>query len=92
MHLRAATDALRAVGGERTDELSAALTAAYASLRAAQPDPFPAINIHVRRVRRRVWVRRVVRLVILLTVVAALAWAGWAFRHELPRLIRRGSA
>jgi DNA-directed RNA polymerase specialized sigma24 family protein len=89
VHLRAATDALRAVGGERTDELSAALTTAYANLRAAQPDPFPAINIHVRRVRRRVWVRRVVRLAVVLAVLGAIGWAGWTFREQIVRLVRQ---
>ena len=54
----------------------------------AQPDPFPAINIHVRRVRRRVWVRRLVRVLVLLVVLSALAWAGWIFRDELMRLAR----
>jgi DNA-directed RNA polymerase specialized sigma24 family protein len=86
VHLRAATDALRAVGGERADELAAKLTSAYANLRAAQPEPFPAINIYVRHVRRRVWAKRVVRTIVWAAVLSGLGWAGWYFRDDLMRL------
>ena len=90
VHLRAATDALSAVSNARIDELSAALARAYANLQVAQPDPSPTINVHVRRVRRRVWARRIFRALVLLAVLGGLSWAGWHFRDDLLRLTRRG--
>jgi DNA-directed RNA polymerase specialized sigma24 family protein len=87
-HLHAATDALDAVSAGQAATFAAALRRAYAGLQAAQPDPSPTVNIYVRRVRRRVWLRRLVGLAIAGLVVAGLVLAGWFFREELSSLLR----
>jgi DNA-directed RNA polymerase specialized sigma24 family protein len=85
-HLRAGTDALGAVTGGPIDPLATTLTRAYAGLRAAQPKPEASVRVHVRRVRRRLWIRRIVRFLVIAGVLAALGWLGWRFRAELTSL------
>jgi DNA-directed RNA polymerase specialized sigma24 family protein len=87
-HLRAATDTLAAVTGGPVEPLAERLTRAYAGLQAAQPRPEPSVRVHIRRVRRRLWLRRIVRFVVITGVCAGLGWLAWAYRSNLRELWR----
>jgi DNA-directed RNA polymerase specialized sigma24 family protein len=73
-HLSAATEALRAVSGGHLNALSEHLTRAYAALAAAQPDANPIVRVQVRRVRRRIWLKRLIVLAILGAIAAGVVW------------------
>lgn len=86
-HLDAANAALRVVGGGHADALMAALARAYASLGAAQPDVRPVARLHVRRARRRRWVRQLVRLTLLTLVLGAVAAIGWVVQDVVRQML-----
>ena len=82
-HLAAATESLRRMGGDQFAALTAAVEKAYAALTPGDA----AITTSVgRQIRSALWargVRRLVRRVILLAILAALAYAGWRWRELL---------
>jgi DNA-directed RNA polymerase specialized sigma24 family protein len=88
-HLIAATQSLATVTGGPIEPLAAMLGRAYAGLQAAQPRPEASVRVHIRRVRRRLWLRRIVRFVIIAGVLAGLGWLGWRYRAELMALVRQ---
>lgn len=90
VHLSAATEALDAVTEHRTTTLAPTLARAYKSFQAALPEPAPWLRVQVRRVRRRVWARRIARATLMLLVLSGIGWAVWRFRDELLRLLGMG--
>lgn len=90
-HLRAAEQTLAAVsgGGGTADDLAAALTRAYTAL----APPEPAVRAAVRgAVASALWPRRIkrlVRAVVLLALLTALAYAAWRWRDQLLPFIDR---
>ena len=76
-HLSAATEALRVVTGGQLDALSEHLTRAYAALAAAQPDGSPIVGRQVRRIRQRIWLKRLIVLAIAGAIVAGVVWWFW---------------
>ncbi len=76
-HLRAADQSIRQLAGERFEPLAAQLTAAYRGLLPEEHLYLPAVQ---SRVRRYLWMRRMVRLagwVVGLAVLAGICYAGW---------------
>jgi hypothetical protein len=57
-------------------------------LRAAQPDSAAIARVHVRRIRRRVWLGRIIRLLVVAGVLTLIGFAGWFFREDVLRLLR----
>jgi DNA-directed RNA polymerase specialized sigma24 family protein len=82
-HLNAATEALRQIGGEQFVGLTAAIERAYEALTPGET----AVTASVaRQVRSTLWaagLRRLVRRLILLIVLAGLAYAAWRWRDVL---------
>jgi DNA-directed RNA polymerase specialized sigma24 family protein len=76
-HLKAATEALQLVAGDRFDAFTTRLSAAYRRLTPTEELALPLVN---RVIRRRVWPRRIARWLGRLLVVAilgAVAWVAW---------------
>jgi DNA-directed RNA polymerase specialized sigma24 family protein len=90
-HLDAATKALREMSGGAAadvDALAAELSRAYAHLSAAQPPPAHTVRVYVRRVRRRIWVRRLMRAAVVAALLAGAGVLIWLFRDEILRRMR----
>lgn len=85
-HLDAANAALRAVGAEHAEALTGVLTRAYAAIHAAHADARPAARVHVRRARRKRWLRRLVRVIVMTAVLGLIAAAGWV-AQDIVRLM-----
>jgi DNA-directed RNA polymerase specialized sigma24 family protein len=79
-HLDAAAAALRSISAADFDPLLARLGTAYARLAPAPDELSPAARRLAGKALRPRRLRRVVRLLVLAAVVAALAWAGWKWR------------
>jgi hypothetical protein len=82
-HLNAATETLQLVAGDQLATLLSRLRAAYQRLSPAERVQVPTVG---RLVRRHVWPRRLWRTVkwlIVITLLAAIAWAAWKI---LPNL------
>ena len=81
-HLQAAEEHLRLIAGGEFEPLAARFAHAYAHL---APDERLVVPTVSQLVRRHLWPRRVLRViwrVILLTLLAALAYAAWwIYRH-----------
>ena len=83
IHLKEADERLRALAGEPFDALLTRLRAAYERLT-------PSRDLVLSRVggslRRRFWPRvlkRIVKLIVFLTVLAALGWLAWRFGRPI---------
>ena len=94
-HLAAATETLRALVGERFDELTGAMAAAYMSLTP------PETIIHgsaISAVRQSIWLKRIGRMLrrlLWLAILAGIGYAVWRWRDvllEWYRLIRERAA
>lgn len=82
-HLTAATDALKTIGGEQFATLTAALGHAYKAL---TPPPTVVHGAVHRQVGAALWalrLRRLVRRLVLLAVLAIIAYAAWRWRDTL---------
>lgn len=82
-HLRAATEALRLVGGEHFDTFVLRLSNAYRRLAPSAELILPSMK---SLARRRVWPRRLIRWtvrLIVLALTAILAWVAWRAYHEV---------
>jgi DNA-directed RNA polymerase specialized sigma24 family protein len=82
-HLRAATDALRLVSGERYETFTTRAANAYRRL---SPPPDAILPRVQSIVRRRVWPKRVARWLawlLLLGFIAAMAWVVWALKDRV---------
>jgi hypothetical protein len=53
------------------------------------PPPDSFVRVEVRRVRRRIWWRRVKRTVFVLLLMAGIGYAGWLARYDLLELLAR---
>jgi DNA-directed RNA polymerase specialized sigma24 family protein len=88
-HLRAAEQAMAAVSGGAAGDLAGALHRAYMALTPAEPQVRADVRGQVRRALRPVRVRRVVRLLLTVLVLLAVAYALWHWRDRIPPLIDR---
>lgn len=82
-HLAAATEALRKMGGDQFIGLTAAVERTY---RALTPGDAAVTTSVGRQVGSALWgrrVRRLIRRIILLAILGALAYAGWRWRELL---------
>jgi DNA-directed RNA polymerase specialized sigma24 family protein len=88
-HLRAATDSLSAIAGERINDYARLMEHAYAAL----SPPMPTVGLSVRQVVKRSLRRerllRAARWLIVLIVLGAAALAIWHWREPVQSLIRR---
>jgi hypothetical protein len=89
MHLQVANDALDAVTDRRGREFEAVLTRAYAAMSAAMPPPESFVRVQVRRLRRRIWRRRLARSFLVVLLVAGVGYAAWLARYDLQELLDR---
>jgi DNA-directed RNA polymerase specialized sigma24 family protein len=81
-HLDAARTALQTVAGgpAEFDALAARVSAAYARLGPTDPQVLPAVRKWVRRGLRPHRLRRAIRWIVALTILAAICWAAWKWR------------
>ena len=86
-HLAAATGAMAAIGGQQLEAYTAALHRAYASLTPEQDSGVREVRAFVRHKRRGRLLRRLARLLLVLAVLGAAAYAGWRWRDRLRGLI-----
>jgi DNA-directed RNA polymerase specialized sigma24 family protein len=89
VHLQVANDALDAVSDHHGREFEAVLARAYAAMGAAVPPPDSFVRVQVRRVRRRIWWRRMKQTLFTLLVLAGVGYAGWLARYDLWELLAR---
>ena len=81
-HLSAANAALSAVVGPSLAPYAGTMSRAYVALGPAEAEVAPAVRRYAREYVGPLRLRRMVRRLILLGVVVALASAGWHWRHE----------
>ena len=82
-HLRAATETLNTVTSGKAAELAAVLSAAYAKLEPTEKTVVPAIRQQVSRAIWRKRIRRLIRRLVLLALLGALAYWCWRNRAQL---------
>ena len=92
-HLQTATEALAAVAGGPgpLEGFAAVLSRAYAGLAPPADSVGPTVRAEVARVLRPRRLRRILKAVFWLAVLAALAYAGWRWRADLMRLFPRST-
>lgn len=86
-HLAAATAALEAISGGQLPQLTEALSRAYAQLTPPEKAIHASVQKQVSAVVWRKRVRRMVRRLILLVILGAVAYAGWRYRDTLLQWI-----
>ena len=82
-HLRAATDALRLVAGERYETFTTRAANAYRRL---TPPPDAVLPRVKSIIRRRVWPKRIARFVawaLLLGAIAGAVWVVYAYKDRV---------
>ena len=82
-HLSAAAETLRGLAGNEFENLSTALSRAYAAL---SPPETLVRGIAHRQASQALWakrLRRLIRRILLLIVLGAIAWAAWRWRDLL---------
>lgn len=84
-HLAASTNALQTISGQQFDSLTAALERAYTSLTPPQTIVRTTASQEIRSVLWRRLLRRVIRRLIILAVLTALAYVGWHWREFILR-------
>ena len=82
-HLAAATTALQSITGDQYDSARDSLETAYTSLTPPETIVRSASKQEIRSILWRRLLRRVVRRVIWLTILAALGYAAWRWRTQL---------
>jgi DNA-directed RNA polymerase specialized sigma24 family protein len=88
-HLAAASAAMAAIAGAKREDYTSALHRAYSSLTPQEGSGVREVRAFVRRKLRRRFLRRLVRWVIVLLFLGALAYAGWRWRDRIRGLINR---
>ncbi|HZL34929.1 MAG TPA: hypothetical protein VFC78_06450 [Tepidisphaeraceae bacterium] len=88
-HLNAAKEAIGAVAGQRGTALTALFARAYARLSPTQEAVIPLVRRPIRAALWRRRLRRLVRRVIVLAILTALAYAGWHWRAQLAGWVAR---
>ena len=84
-HLSAGMKTLEAMAGEQFEALSKRLSAAYSLLTPPEGAVAPAVRSVVGKALWPRRMKRVVTWVVVVLLVAGLAWAGWTWRHLLSR-------
>ena len=87
-HLAAATQTLGAIAHDRFTDLTASLSRAYTALTPTQTALGATVHREVSSTLWSIRLRRLLRRLIFLALLAGLVWVSWHWRHQLVQLLQ----